>query len=70
MPDENLEPFKNYKDEIYTLEWFRVNKIYVYSEKIEQIVKKSERENHLTNTLSVLKTYINTLNLEVITKKK
>lgn len=54
---------------MYTIEWIKKNKISLYKERIELIVKNSEKESHLLNVLSVLKIYINNLTLRVVTKK-
>lgn len=51
------------------MEWIKRNRLCLYKERIELIVKNSEKETYLLNVQTTLKTYITNLNLKFVSKK-
>lgn len=63
-------PFANINNPNYTVKWLLEINIPVYKEKIEFIVRKSEKEKELVQNLSEFKNFLVNLTLEMAPRKR
>lgn len=66
----NEFPLSTPLNPIYTVQWLIDQKISLFKERVELIVKKSEKENELASTHVIMKSYINSLALDVDNTQK
>lgn len=69
IDNEDDFPFKDISNPSYTVKWLLEINIPVYKEKIEFIVRKSEKEKELVVQLGECRNYISNLVFETVQKK-